>query len=351
MPTGAWNDFTDLPAEFLSYFGTISTLGQQNCFYSDVFVYFASTMDDLLLGACFISTLMNLIVIWTSMKLYYEKGDTLHLFIFNMTIGDAILTCIGRFATYYWMYSYLYSVMEEDIRMERSLEIQFVLLTIFMDGDRLSPINKIFYEGFIIVFCVVPIISSLFVSCYLYQLTSRKRRITSCIAPNSKTQHTLTSFAFIFATTLWTSFSLLPYRLVNLARIHMIVWPNLNCDAKQFIGWFTWAMLYLLILNPIVNPLITAFAYAPYRQIICSETTKSPFRKLQKYKRLILAEIKQNREKKVSKQMVFQIEIPADIMDMNYIIEHSRRAPLAKLPSVCSFESLMMPDDSRSTRF
>uniref|UniRef100_A0AC35FNB6 G-protein coupled receptors family 1 profile domain-containing protein n=1 Tax=Panagrolaimus sp. PS1159 TaxID=55785 RepID=A0AC35FNB6_9BILA len=76
------------------------------------------------------------------------------------------------------------------------------------------------------------------------------------------------SLMFIFATTVWTSFSLLPYRIFNICRIYLIEWDYLDCHERSIMNWLAWILLYLLTLNPIVNPLITAIIYAPYRLTI-----------------------------------------------------------------------------------
>uniref|UniRef100_A0A1I7TIZ3 G_PROTEIN_RECEP_F1_2 domain-containing protein n=2 Tax=Caenorhabditis tropicalis TaxID=1561998 RepID=A0A1I7TIZ3_9PELO len=93
MPSGSWNDFTDLPVEFISQLGLAENdESKQPCFYTTRFVYFATSMDDILIVACLIATIINFVVVACSAKLFNEKGDTLHLFILNMTVGDSILT-------------------------------------------------------------------------------------------------------------------------------------------------------------------------------------------------------------------------------------------------------------------
>lgn len=76
------------------------------------------------------------------------------------------------------------------------------------------------------------------------------------------------SLMFIFATTVWTSFSLLPYRIFNICRIYLIEWDNTPCHQRTIMNWLAWILLYLLTLNPIVNPIITGLIYAPYRKTI-----------------------------------------------------------------------------------
>lgn len=58
---------------------------------------------------------------------------------------------------------------------------------------------------------------------------------------------------FIFATTVWTSFSLLPYRIFNLCRIHLFDWNKIGCEEREIMNWFAWILLYLLTANPVKN--------------------------------------------------------------------------------------------------
>ncbi|KAK6032340.1 hypothetical protein OSTOST_01477, partial [Ostertagia ostertagi] len=51
-----------------------------------------SVTDDLLLAASMAATVFNVMVIFCAVKLFKRSGDTMHLFILNMTVGDLILT-------------------------------------------------------------------------------------------------------------------------------------------------------------------------------------------------------------------------------------------------------------------
>ncbi|GMT31964.1 hypothetical protein PFISCL1PPCAC_23261, partial [Pristionchus fissidentatus] len=62
------------------------------CFEDPTFTIFQYTTDDLLLAASMASTVFNVLVIFCAIKLYKRSGDTMHLFILNMTVGDLILT-------------------------------------------------------------------------------------------------------------------------------------------------------------------------------------------------------------------------------------------------------------------
>ncbi|VDO36113.1 unnamed protein product [Onchocerca flexuosa] len=122
-----------------------------------------------------------------------------------------------------------------------------------------------FYDIFMVTYCVLPVTSSLIVSGYLYQLTHEKRHSPVSIGQSQKFKNKMKSLVFIFATTAWTSFSLLPYRIFNICRMHLFEWNSLDCDTQSKMNWLAYVLLYLLFLNPIINPLITALIYAPYR--------------------------------------------------------------------------------------
>ncbi|PIO69417.1 hypothetical protein TELCIR_08753 [Teladorsagia circumcincta] len=57
--------------------------------------------DDLLLAASMAATVFNVMVIFCAVKLFKRSGDTMHLFILNMTVGDLILTANGHRKTVY----------------------------------------------------------------------------------------------------------------------------------------------------------------------------------------------------------------------------------------------------------
>ncbi|EJW83534.1 hypothetical protein WUBG_05556 [Wuchereria bancrofti] len=122
-----------------------------------------------------------------------------------------------------------------------------------------------FYDMFMVTYCVLPVTSSLIVSGYLYQLTREKRHNGASVGQSQKFKNKMKSLVFIFATTAWTSFSLLPYRIFNICRMHLFEWNTLDCDTQSKMNWLAYVLLYLLFLNPIINPLITALIYAPYR--------------------------------------------------------------------------------------
>ncbi|EPB69439.1 hypothetical protein ANCCEY_11477 [Ancylostoma ceylanicum] len=46
------------------------------------------------------------------------------------------------------------------------------------------------------------------------------------------------------------------------------IWSELSCEGKQMMNWVAWILIYLLTVNPIINPLITSLIYAPYRMTI-----------------------------------------------------------------------------------
>uniref|UniRef100_A0A914IHE8 G-protein coupled receptors family 1 profile domain-containing protein n=1 Tax=Globodera rostochiensis TaxID=31243 RepID=A0A914IHE8_GLORO len=297
----------------------------QNCFESEGFVKFQFTVDDLLLAATTASTLFNVLVIICAFRLFKRSGDTMHVFIINMTFGDLLLTVfchpneflirkheflrhvglcsiihfcnwiglavsglsltllnVDKLIYFRWPLSY-----ERTMSKRRAICLcggvwvvslgfvsyvwakKIVFVTPICMLQMATDNSKYFYEIFMILFCVLPVSSSLVVSTYLFQLTRQKlnapvisqQQVGVVDMPTFKNK--LKSLVFIFATTVWTSFSLLPYRIFNICRLHLFDWPNIGWVVLM--NWVAWVLLYLLTLNPIINPLITALIYAPYR--------------------------------------------------------------------------------------
>ncbi|ULT82835.1 hypothetical protein L3Y34_012223 [Caenorhabditis briggsae] len=301
----------------------------EECYNDPMFTIFTYTVDDMLLAASMAATVFNVMVIFCAIKLFKRSGDTMHLFILNMTIGDLVLTIfchpnellirkhdflqqkhlcavvhyfnwiglavsglsltllnVDKLIYFRWPLNYDRSMSKRRAGMFCIaiwvLSIGFVsycwlfkIVYIYHQDCSLqvsmAPNKKFFYEIFTMLFCVLPVTSSLIVSIYLFNLTRSKRNAPNVGDPSvmkNKVLAQVKSLAFIFATTTWTSCSLLPYRIVNLARIHLFTWSELSCEGKQRMNWIAWILVYLLTLNPIINPLITSLIYAPYRLTI-----------------------------------------------------------------------------------
>ncbi|NP_001348797.1 G-protein coupled receptors family 1 profile domain-containing protein [Caenorhabditis elegans] len=295
----------------------------EECYNDPMFTIFTYTVDDMLLAASMAATVFNVMVIFCAIKLFKRSGDTMHLFILNMTVGDLVLTIfchpnellirkhdflqqkhlcavvhyfnwiglavsglsltllnVDKLIYFRWPLNYDRSMSKRRAAMFClaiwAVSIGFVsycwlfnIVYIFHQDCSLqmSPSKKFYYEIFTMLFCVLPVTSSLIVSIYLFNLTRSKRNATNA-GDTSAFKNKVKSLAFIFATTTWTSCSLLPYRIVNLARIHLFTWSELSCEGKQRMNWIAWVLVYLLTLNPIINPLITSLIYAPYRLTI-----------------------------------------------------------------------------------
>lgn len=300
-----------------------STAAVQECYNDQVFLIFMYTTDDLLLAASMAATVFNVMVIFCAVKLFKRSGDTMHLFILNMTVGDLILTVfchpnellirkhdflqqihlcavvhyfnwiglavsglsltmlnIDKLIYFRWPLNYDRSMSKRRAALFClliwGLSVGFisycwlfniVYIHSFDCSLQMSPGRKFYYEIFLILFCVLPVTSSLIVSIYLFNLTRQKRNAGSG-GDTSAFKNKVKSLVFIFATTAWTSCSLLPYRIMNLARIHLFTWSELSCEGKQLMNWIAWILIYLLTMNPIINPLITSLIYAPYRMTI-----------------------------------------------------------------------------------
>ncbi|KAM3727265.1 G-protein coupled receptor [Dirofilaria immitis] len=293
---------------------------QMKCYESDNFQIFQKTANDLLLAASIAATIFNVLVIFCAMKLFRRSGDTMHLFIISMTVGDLLLTvfchpneflirkhellrhirlcAITHFCN--WLGLAVSGLSLTMLNLDKLIYFQWPLnydramskkrasvLCIFIWTISIGYVTWVwvfnvvyigkncnlqmasdqmyFYDIFMVTYCVLPVTSSLIVSGYLYQLTREKRHSAVSIGQSLKFKNKMKSLVFIFATTAWTSFSLLPYRVFNICRMHLFEWNTLDCDTQSKVNWLAYVLLYLLFLNPIINPLITALIYAPYR--------------------------------------------------------------------------------------
>ncbi|KAK0405888.1 hypothetical protein QR680_018250 [Steinernema hermaphroditum] len=296
------------------------------CYETEEFQKFQYTVDDMLLAASMAATVFNVMVIFCAVKLFKRSGDTMHLFIINMTLGDLLLTVFchpNEFLTrkheflrhvdlcavihfFNWLGLAVSGLSLTMLNIDKLIYFQWplrydqtmskrraavscifiwgvsfgfvgyvwIFRIVYVTADcilQMTDKRRYFYEVFMIMFCVLPVTSSLVVSIYLFRLTRQKMSATMCAGtqvdmPTFKNK--LRSLVFIFTTTAWTSFSLLPYRIFNICRIHLFEWNSFSCEERGRINWLAWMLLYLLTVNPIVNPIITALIYAPYRMTI-----------------------------------------------------------------------------------
>ncbi|KAI6173925.1 Melanopsin [Aphelenchoides besseyi] len=303
------------------------TPSDRSCYESEKFIQFQYTVDDFLLAASTAATVFNVLVIFCAFRLFKRSGDTMHLFIINMTCGDLLLTVfchpnefltrkheflrhvhlcavihfcnwlglavsglsltllnVDKLIFFVWPLSYDQTMSKQRAAFLClfiwSVSFGFVSYVwyeqiVYVTEDcmiHMSDNRRFFYEIFMILFCVLPVTSSLFVSIFLFRLTRQKRSPPVIVDGNQMDMPTfkdkVKSLVFIFATTAWTSFSLLPYRIFNICRIHLFDWNSISCEQREIMNWLAWMLLYLLTVNPIVNPLITAIIYAPYRMTL-----------------------------------------------------------------------------------
>uniref|UniRef100_A0A915N4K1 G-protein coupled receptors family 1 profile domain-containing protein n=1 Tax=Meloidogyne javanica TaxID=6303 RepID=A0A915N4K1_MELJA len=216
-------------------------------------------MDDLLLAASTGSTLFNLLVIFCAFRLFKRSGDTMHVFIINMTFGDLLLTVfchpneflirkhaflrhycnwlglavsglsltllnVDKLIYFRWPLSY-----ERAMSKRRAVclcvgvwgvslgFVSYVWLEniVFVTTDcmlQMADNSKYFYEIFMILFCVLPVSSSLVVSTYLFRLTRQK--LNSPIGPTSQAANVdMPTFKSKIVNPLITTLIYAPYRL------------------------------------------------------------------------------------------------------------------------------------------
>lgn len=90
----------------------INVENELECFESEHFTNFQYTIDDILLACSTAATVFNCIVIMCAAKLFKRSGDTMHLFIISMTMGDLLLT--GNLADHIHLSTLLFSVLSSE---------------------------------------------------------------------------------------------------------------------------------------------------------------------------------------------------------------------------------------------
>ncbi|KAH7703273.1 Protein AEXR-1 [Aphelenchoides avenae] len=250
-----------------------------------------------------------MLVIVCGIKLFKRTDDTLHLFVICMTFGDLLLTA---FALPYELITRQHMVtrsvslcsavqftcwlgiaisglaltllnIDKLIYFQRPLKylvlsqkhaaclclavigislgyVSYVWLagSVYVHDKAcmllMVPGNKIFYAVFTVCFGILPVVSSAFLSIYLYRLTRQRMNrpeIDGGQVDMPTFKNKLLSLVFIFATTAWTAFSLLPYRVFNIFHIYVFDWASMNCDTKAVVNWTAWLLIYLLTLNAV----------------------------------------------------------------------------------------------------
>jgi len=130
------------------------------------------------------------------------------------------------------------------------------------------PEKTVVYLMFMFAYGVLPSFTSLVVSFYLLNLVAKHQKQMieeqSLVNGTGKVELALPqkvrTFYFIFVTTIWTAFTLLPYRLIS---IYRSLYPD---EQKPCLTIFIyWILMYLIYLNAIVNPLITVTVLPQYR--------------------------------------------------------------------------------------
>lgn len=265
-------------------------------------------LDFLLFGISFPTILANILVIWASRVLYEKNYEPTHILIRSLTVAD-LLTCsmhllrvvlthfvivpypkvltiqmaltwisysasgfslclinLEKIAYFYWPLHYNIIITANTTAAAVVccwlMCIGYAAVMLSSAHNRCGTDHCIVsdpdvYRFYVILFCIVPVLSSGLLSIRLW-FTVRKKRKMSYGACISLRQH-LKTMAFIFCTSAWVVISLVP------ARIHYMFFLEEN---NMIVVWFGFIGNYLLLLSPMVNPMITIFVYACYRRLV-----------------------------------------------------------------------------------
>ncbi|VDO25669.1 unnamed protein product [Brugia timori] len=195
------------------------------------FRYCIVAVDDLLLAASVAATIFNVLVIFCAIKLFRRSGDTMHLFIISMSIGDLLLTvfchpneflirkheflrharlcAITHFCN--WLGLAVSGLSLTMLNIDKLIYFQWplsydraiyvtwvwVFNVVYIGKNcnlQMTSDQMYFYDMFMVTYCVLPVTSSLIVSGYLYQLTREKRHNGASVGQSQKFKNKVSSF-------------------------------------------------------------------------------------------------------------------------------------------------------------
>uniref|UniRef100_A0A1I8BNZ8 G_PROTEIN_RECEP_F1_2 domain-containing protein n=1 Tax=Meloidogyne hapla TaxID=6305 RepID=A0A1I8BNZ8_MELHA len=241
---------------------------------AETIISFTENMD-----AVMISALMHILcwigLIVSSLSLVFLNLDKLIFFRFPLRYS----TCFTRARAIYlalgcWFLSTAFVLFAWSTESFHCVDEDCVTLAIF-------PNRLYIYLPFMICVGVIPTITSLSVAIYIMKVVSEHRRqikaqehllrtprdtnspalvTESSPRPHSAMRSKMRTFYFIFMTTVFTAFTLLPYRFAGLQRS---LNPQRTNECMTI--FLYWLMMYLVYLNSMLNPLLTVSILPQYR--------------------------------------------------------------------------------------
>lgn len=269
----------------------------------------ADFADYLLISFSLPGLLAHIFVLWSSQRLFSTSRDPTHLLVASMTFAD-LLICIThqlrilvthlkflevhghsflvihmilawtgysasgfslfllnieKLLYFHWPLHY-----ETVVTPKKTLSVisvtwtvctlytilQLVTAQYWCDNQYCIVPNYTVFHYYIILFSILPALSSGFLSIYLWCTVKSKRQDTSTkVTPRQQ----LRTMVFIFTTTGWVVVSWIP------ARLYFIFFLE---STDLVLSWVGFGANYLLLLNPILSPILTIIAYPCYRHLL-----------------------------------------------------------------------------------
>ncbi|KAH7708311.1 Protein AEXR-1, partial [Aphelenchoides avenae] len=273
------------------------------------FLTFEAVVQYILLVSSVPATAANIVVVICAYKLLRQSGDTMHVFVISTALADLVVTAFhhpylllalrhrlpsqviacaitqsielvgmavsgisvtflnaDKFIYFRWPLKYLTLSWRRSVVLSLVAVVLIVVVVtlmwifrvVFIGRDEICALKATIesgalaaYEVFVILFCLAPVASSLLLSIYLFQLTRRRRiRSTASSLGGNASALKLKSLLLIFATTLWTAVSLLPYSVNWLAIQYFFVSRMHECSARRPGAIIARTLLFLVYFNP-----------------------------------------------------------------------------------------------------
>lgn len=271
----------------------------------------ADLADYILFGLNFLSIMANFYVFWATRYLFKKSLELTHLLVRSMTTADLLVCIIHQIRTIlirfmsnvyihpglfialmaltwinfsaagfslfllnaekilYFHYPLQYANYLTYSKTMLAITICWLMCLAYAvlmlasanysceSGDICIVPNQDIYHMYIVLFCIVPVLSSGILSVYLWFTVKTKRRQTQSQG-NLTLRQQLRTMAFIFTSTGFVVLSWVP------ARVHYILFLE---DYNPYALWYGVIANFMLMTSPMIHPFLTVTVYPCYRRL------------------------------------------------------------------------------------
>ncbi|KAI6174269.1 G-PROTEIN-RECEP-F1-2 domain-containing protein [Aphelenchoides besseyi] len=259
------------------------------------FEWFQTAVEILLVNS-FISIFLDILILHFASTLLKRRWRSIHVFIISLTLGDLLATFSLLLITEIaWTNEILQKLPVFCFLAYCGSSIgamSSILSLVLLNSDKLivlgNPLQRYpciskrhaltqnfenTFNLFMVIFFIATLGLSMFFGLVLFLVIRRQIRERPIDSQSSgcSVRRKTNLFLFVFGTNFWYLSTLLPYQL------SCLLWPitanfllksngvsqTTLCEIERSLIWL---LRFLFLLNPLMNPFITLFCYAPYHK-------------------------------------------------------------------------------------